>query len=176
MQRPTRASNHLAEFVYIRIINIIEIEIEKISIDNYPIPKSHQVLSSNPAPSRNTEDTPQPKQSYSLPTSSPSALDSAISVAEKKGWRGRNASLVGQSNKTAFRSGGASAFRVSLPVKTPDTLFNRTKEEFYSSRAYMQEELVKSSRTLALSLGGWAPGTQIAIMGINSQPLDRPRF
>jgi hypothetical protein len=54
----------------------------------------------------------------------------------------------------------------SLPIKAADTLSNRIKEEFHSSRAYVKEELAKSSRTLALSRDVWTSGNQIAIMGI----------
>lgn len=54
----------------------------------------------------------------------------------------------------------------SLPIKTADTLFNRIKEEFHSSRASVKEELARSSRTLALSLDVWTSENQIAIMGI----------
>jgi hypothetical protein len=46
------------------------------------------------------------------------------------------------------------------------TLFDRIKEEFHSSRAYVKEELARSSRTLALSLDVWTSENQIAIMGI----------
>ena len=54
----------------------------------------------------------------------------------------------------------------SLPIKTTDTLFNRIKEEFYLSRAYVKEELARSSRSLALSLDIWTSENQIAIIGI----------
>ncbi|KAJ5799003.1 uncharacterized protein N7503_006508 [Penicillium pulvis] len=54
----------------------------------------------------------------------------------------------------------------SLPIKTADTLFNRIKEEFYLSRAYVKEELARSSRILALSLDVWTSENQIAIMVI----------
>lgn len=54
----------------------------------------------------------------------------------------------------------------SLPIKSADTLFNRIKEEFHSSRAYVKEELARSSRPLALSLDVWTSENQIAIMGI----------
>ncbi|KAJ5413612.1 hypothetical protein N7509_000239 [Penicillium cosmopolitanum] len=80
---------------------------------------------------------------------------------------------MGHSNKTAFHSGGAAGFqgtyrsnRTSLPIKTADTLFNRIKEEFHSGRAYVKNELARSSRTLALSLDVWTSENQIAIMGI----------
>lgn len=54
----------------------------------------------------------------------------------------------------------------TLPIKTADTLFNRIKEEFHSGRAYVKNELARSSRTLALSLDVWTSENQIAIMGI----------
>jgi hypothetical protein len=54
----------------------------------------------------------------------------------------------------------------SLPIKTADTLFNRIKEGFHSSRANVKEVLARSSRTLALSLDVWTSENQIAIMGI----------
>jgi hypothetical protein len=54
----------------------------------------------------------------------------------------------------------------SLPIKTANTLFNRIKEEFHLSRAYVKEELARSSPTLALSLDIWTSENQIAIIGI----------
>ncbi|KAI2883810.1 transcriptional regulator family: Zinc finger, BED-type predicted [Aspergillus niger] len=54
----------------------------------------------------------------------------------------------------------------TLPIKTADTLFNRIKEDFQSSRASVKEELARSSRTLALSLDVWTSENQIPIMGI----------
>ncbi|KAJ5544026.1 hypothetical protein N7494_005305 [Penicillium frequentans] len=54
----------------------------------------------------------------------------------------------------------------SLPIKTADTLSNRIKEEFHSHRAYVKDELKRSSRTLALSLDVWTSENQIPIMGI----------
>jgi hypothetical protein len=62
--------------------------------------------------------------------------------------------------KALFEATGA-----SLPIKSANTLFNRIKEEFHSSRAYLKEELARSSRTLALSLDVWTSEHQIAIMG-----------
>jgi hypothetical protein len=53
-----------------------------------------------------------------------------------------------------------------LCPSTAGTLFNRIKEEFHSSRAYVKEELARSSRTLALSLDVWTSENQTAIMGI----------
>ncbi|KAJ5240474.1 uncharacterized protein N7469_002065 [Penicillium citrinum] len=53
-----------------------------------------------------------------------------------------------------------------LPIKTADTLCNRIKEAFNSTRACVKEELARSSRTLALSLDVWTSENQIAIMGI----------
>lgn len=54
----------------------------------------------------------------------------------------------------------------TLPIKTADTLFNRIREEFHSSRASVKEVLARSSRTLALSLDVWTSENQLPIMGI----------
>ncbi|KAJ5593544.1 hypothetical protein N7537_010448 [Penicillium hordei] len=44
------------------------------------------------------------------------------------------------------------AIGAPLPIKSAGTVFNRIKEKFHLSRAYVKEELTGSSRTLALSL------------------------
>ncbi|KAJ5100906.1 hypothetical protein N7456_006958 [Penicillium angulare] len=53
-----------------------------------------------------------------------------------------------------------------LPIRTADTLFNKIKEAFNSTRVCVKEELAQRSRTLALSVDVWTSENQIAIMGI----------